>query len=166
VKRGVTRCSAREIAVQRALRNMRAMDTQTTFCLAPTGACRPRRLALAALVSLMVPWVVAWAVAGTAHAADAVATAAPATATERPLDLSLPREFRARAGAASAAGDGRFDGKPYGSGYESRRMGASGEPMAAARGQGGASATHGAPNGRGAGQTTGAGRGAGRRGGR
>ena len=57
--------------------------------------------------------------AAATHGADT-----PAVAEERPLDLSLPRDRSAKADLLKKAGDGRAGERPYGSGYEARRLGA------------------------------------------
>lgn len=68
------------------------------------------RVAQAGLFALL-------AAANTTHAGEA-----PATTVKRPLDLTLPRYALVEPDAAKAPSNGRKGNKPYGSGFEARRL--------------------------------------------
>lgn len=119
MKPGETRWHAQDIAAQPALRNMQPMHTEPSNRLATKPWSKRTRLSCCVLAALLVG-------AGAAHAADT-----QETAVERPLDLSLPRDMPAKAGPLKKPGDGRIDSKPYGSGYEARRLNATREASSA-----------------------------------
>ncbi|MDP1647616.1 MAG: hypothetical protein Q8M01_05365 [Rubrivivax sp.] len=120
MKPGDTRWHAQDIAAQPALRNMQPMHTEPSNRLATRPLSARTRLLRSVLAALLLG-------AGAAHAADT-----QETAVERPLDLSLPRDMPAKAGPIKKPGDGRIDSKPYGSGYEARRLNATRNSAASA----------------------------------
>lgn len=120
MKPGDTRWHAQDIAAQPALRNMQPMHTEPSNRLATKPLSKGTRLSRSVLAALLIG-------AGAAYAADT-----QETAVERPLDLSLPRDMPAKAGPIKKPGDGRIDSKPYGSGYEARRLNATRESATSA----------------------------------
>lgn len=115
MKPGETQWHVQDIAVQPTPRTMQPMHTEPLDPLATKPMSQPTRVARCLLAVLLLG-------VGAAHAADT-----PETVAERPLDLSLPRDASARADPLRKPGDGRVDIKPYGSGYEARRLNANRE---------------------------------------
>jgi hypothetical protein len=122
MKPGDTRWHAQDIAAQPALRNMQAMHTNASK-LSATKAMPMRIHFVHAVLTALVAGI------GAAHAADAQEATA-----ERPLDLSLPRNAMAETGSLKAPADGRGVTKPYGSGYEVRRLNMARDSAAAVAG--------------------------------
>ncbi len=122
MKPGETRWHAQDIAAQPALSNMQPMHTERSN--RHTTQSVPSRTLL--LCSVLVAHLLG---AGVAHAADTDTQESPIA---RPLDLSLPRDVPGKAGPIKKHGDGRIDSKPYGSGYEARRLGAARDSTASA----------------------------------
>lgn len=127
MKPGETRWHAQDIAALPALRNMQPMHTELPNRLATKPLSKGTRLSRCVLAALLIG-------VGAAHAADT-----QETAVERALDLSLPRDVAAKAVPLKKPGDGRIDSKPYGSGYEARRLNATREAGSATESASGAS---------------------------